>query len=166
MPTPLETYIANSNVSFWIDGSRLAVGSDNAHDNSLLQGVKWVSHTCAHVYDDDDVDEVGNPTQRLPICYAHHLVVTRNGYDEQANLRWIEGVVTGPSPPSLCHVFHDKASEALQLFDGKDCNPEAFQKMYRGKTNTTFKEIMIILKAGYTRVGYLRRKGHVVLKKA
>ncbi|MBI2380684.1 MAG: hypothetical protein HYV16_08015 [Gammaproteobacteria bacterium] len=159
MPTPLENFIAEAMQSpktFCLDGRRLAVGTDKAGFSPLLEGVKWVSSVSANV------EDLGTEWVMLPLCFSYHLVLTKASWSEEGNLSWIKSTVTGGDAPNLCHVFHDKAAEALDNGSGK-CSLERFRSDYRGQRNATFKELEIILAAGYTKVTDVGRPGHAIL---
>lgn len=159
MPTPLETYlkeVMSGPTLFAIDGGRLAIGTDKVGYSPLQEGVEWICHVSARARDLD-------PEWLLvPLCFSYDLVQNGGQWSEPRNLNWIKTVTTGRDPPTLCHVFHAKAAETLASPDGS-CTPERFRREYRGNRNTTFKEIELILAAGYTTTTTVGRPGHAIL---
>lgn len=155
--TPLEQYLTElkqSKAAYCIDGTRMAVGTDKSGYSPLLEGIKWICSVNQNV---DDLDYL-----LVPQCLSHELVRDGGAWSEERNLRWIETVTKGADRPMLCHVFHKQAAEALHAIKGSAA-AEAFDHGYLGNRNATFKEVMVLLRAGYTKVTSLHRAEHAVL---
>jgi hypothetical protein len=159
MGTPLEDYIDNitsSNKSLVLDQRRLAIGSDNDFSTELRDGIKWLGSVSQQV---DDFEE---DCIIIPQCYSYYLKLTGAKWNEQGNINWISATVSGENKPLVCHVFHEKIAECLVQMNSP-IDGSKFDKKYVGKKRYTFKEVMTVLSAGYTKLTHLGHPGHVML---
>jgi len=167
MPTPLEQFLEDAMKSpkaVLLDRARMAIGTDKDGFSPLLEGIRWVSDVTNRAQD-EETDWV-----RFPYCYAWERVLKKehhSAYDAKANQLWTERTVTGSAQeqaPFICHVFHAAAASAIAVAAKLGAlGEEAFMKAYKGRQNATYDEVCTVLKAGYTKVSDVQRKGHIIL---